>query len=350
MTQDPRILIVSALRNEGPYILDWIAHLIGAGATDFLLYSNDCEDGTDDILSLLDRAGVVTHVSHTPEPGTSIQWQVFRQARKHELRKQADWVLVCDVDEYVNIHIGAHRFADLLAAVPGDTDAIALAWRLFGNNGVTTFADAPVTEQFTRSMSASCSFPIASTFFKTLFRASGPFNQLGVHRPSQKRADRAAPPVWVDGAGQRLPDRFAQTAGRLSLLGTTMGRSLAELNHYSLRSAEGFLIKRARGLPNHREQAIDLGYWVQRNFNTDANDSIRAMAPATAAAKATLLAHDGVAQAHARAVAWHRTRIQELRKGIDGHTIYAQLCLAGDSRELTAQEAGALYAEFQSVT
>jgi len=32
-----RVLCVSTIRNEGPYLVDWVAHHRAAGVTDFLI-------------------------------------------------------------------------------------------------------------------------------------------------------------------------------------------------------------------------------------------------------------------------------------------------------------------------
>ena len=39
--------------------------------------------------------------------------------------KDADWIIHSDIDEFLNIHVGDGRIADLIAALP-DVDAIAL--------------------------------------------------------------------------------------------------------------------------------------------------------------------------------------------------------------------------------
>ena len=49
------------MKNEGPYILEWIAHHLSVGFGHFLVVTNDCEDGTDEILLALQRRGLVTH-------------------------------------------------------------------------------------------------------------------------------------------------------------------------------------------------------------------------------------------------------------------------------------------------
>ena len=41
-----RITAVTCVKNEGPFLLEWIAFNRLIGVTDFLFYSNDCTDGS----------------------------------------------------------------------------------------------------------------------------------------------------------------------------------------------------------------------------------------------------------------------------------------------------------------
>ncbi len=327
-----RILSVTSVRNEAPYLLEWIAHHRGAGVTDFLIYSNDCDDGTDRMLSLLAEAGEITHVSHVPEPDKSIQWQALRQAWKHPLRKTADWTMVTDVDEFLNIHVPGHQIPDLLGKVPQDADAILLPWRLFGNNERVDIEDAPVTEQFTRCIPAAAQYPVAASLFKTLFRAKGPFNQFGVHRPKQKDPEKAGLPKIVDGSGQPVHPFLAKTPHRLSLYDLGVAREWVELNHYAVRAAAAFAVKRDRGLPNRATKKVDLAYWVERNFNTEPNTSISQMRPATDRELKRLLAIDGVAESHATGVQWHKDRFAELIRQPEVQELMSQILCAGGSQ------------------
>jgi len=59
--KNERITIVTTMKNEGPFILDWLAYHRAIGVTDVLVYTNDCTDGTDDFLKLLAQKGLVTH-------------------------------------------------------------------------------------------------------------------------------------------------------------------------------------------------------------------------------------------------------------------------------------------------
>ncbi|MGB0799487.1 MAG: glycosyltransferase family 2 protein, partial [Planktomarina sp.] len=38
------------MRNEGPFIVEWVAHMRHIGVADLLVYTNDCDDGTDVLL------------------------------------------------------------------------------------------------------------------------------------------------------------------------------------------------------------------------------------------------------------------------------------------------------------
>lgn len=329
-----RVLSVTSVRNEGPYLLEWIAHHRAAGVTDFLVYSNDCDDGTDLILDGLQNAGVLTHVPHQKQPKKSIQWQALKSAWKHPLRKKADWVLVSDVDEYLNIHTKGHTISDLLGAVPDQADGVILPWRLFGHNDVLDIEDRPVTEQFTRAIPPDTAYPVSAGFFKTLFRTKGPFNQLGVHRPQQKTGPHATSPTFVDGSGKPLPASFADNTKRLSLFMISNGRSMVELNHYAIRSAAAFLVKSARGLPNRAHKKVDLAYWVERNFNTVEDHSIKKMSGATEVALEELRQIDGIAELHSKAVAWHQNRFRELVREEDYHQLLTQILTASGSAVL----------------
>jgi hypothetical protein len=343
-----RILCVSTQRNEGPFLLEWIAHLRACGITDLLVYSNDCDDGSDALLDLLQDQGVLTHIKQDVPEGESVQWTALRAAWKHPLRKEVDWALCCDVDEFPVIKVGEGRFSDLLNTVLEEFDAMVLPWRLFGANGVNRFVDAPVTEQFRMAQRPDALWPVAATFFKTIFRVNGPFNQFGVHRPKQKAEAKSGLPVIVDGAGRRLPEAFVRNVKRLSLFGTPMGRNLAEINHYSLRSAESFLIKRDRGLPNRTEKSIDLAYWVERNFNETTESDVDRVAGQRAAELARLKSLAGVSEAHDTAVAWHKERFQNLITTEEGHRLFSQLLLASGSTTPSPESAHQMVDWFQT--
>ena len=81
-----------------------------------LVYSNDCSDGTDLMLDRLAELGWLTHIRNPGPHDKGPQWEALRQADRHPLRRAADWIMVFDVDEFVNIHVGDRTIPALLAA------------------------------------------------------------------------------------------------------------------------------------------------------------------------------------------------------------------------------------------
>ena len=59
-------VIVTCMKNECPYILEWIAYHLHIGFTHFVVATNGCADGTARMLLNLERAGIVTHVQNPP--------------------------------------------------------------------------------------------------------------------------------------------------------------------------------------------------------------------------------------------------------------------------------------------
>jgi hypothetical protein len=342
-----KILSATCQRNEGPFLLEWLAYHRLIGVTDFVVFSNDCEDGSDAMLQALQAQGLLRHIPQQVEPGKSVQWQALQVLAKDRAMREADWVLFSDIDEFPMIHAGEHRLPDALASMPAGADAIALPWRLFGANGVAGFRDAPVTAQFTRSAPGALYHPIAGRHFKTLYRPEA-FQKPGVHRP--KRKPSAPVPLWADGAGQPLPETFAAKDELLSLPGLSQGRSVVEMHHYSLRSAESFLVKTARGLANRQIKAIDLGYWVERNFNSEPNTAMQLWANALAVETAALRALPGLAALHEAACDWHRNKAAQLVRTAAGYRLFCDCLHAANSAALPRNLALQLYSLFSQIT
>lgn len=344
-----RILCVGIQKNEGPFLLEWIAHLQAVGVTDLLVYSNDCTDGSDALLDILDKAGVLTHIRHSPKGEDSVQWAALKDAWKHPLRKKADWAMVCDVDEFPAVKLGDGTLPGLISALPETPDAITMPWRLFGSNGQMRLEDINVTEQFRMAARPDAEWPVAATFFKTLFRLKGPFNGFGVHRPKQKNPEKNGLPKFVDGAGHPLPHPFVENTRRLSLFGTRIGRDLVEMNHYSLRSAESYLVKSDRGLPNRTDKQIDLAYWVERNFNEVQENAVDRVRARSAEARDKLNAISGVAAAHAATLDWHHARFDALVATEEGHRLFSRITLSQSSVTPPREQAREMVRWYQAV-
>ena len=331
-----RILAVLTVRNEGAFLLEWLAHHRAVGFTDFLIFSNDCVDGTDAMLDHLAAMGLLTHIRNPGPHPQGPQWAALKQASAHQLFGAADWAMVLDIDEFVNIHVGARRIADLLAALPNAT-AIPLTWRMFGNAGVIPFTDAPIRETFTKAAPSILHWPWRASLFKTLFKADGSYTKFGVHRPRSPDATRMADQRWFDGSGRELPTVYHKSRV-ISPLGTD-NFQLAQLNHYALGAMQSYLVKCDRGRANRDASAFDMGYWVDRNFAVVEDASILALAPAAQPLIDQLKSDPNFATLHRTAVAWRHARFAALMADEPWRALFGRLLLTPPSRALSADQA-----------
>lgn len=331
---DPRCLAVLTVKNEGAFLIDWIAHHRATGFTDFLVFSNDCTDGTDAMLDRLAAMGWLTHVRNDGPHPNGPQWEALKQASKHPARAEADWSLVFDIDEFVNVRAGDGTLAALFAALPEAT-AIPLTWRLFGNAGIRDFEDRPVPQQFTLAAPAVMGWPWRAALFKTLFRDDGSYRRLGVHRPQGPEEARLTGQRWFDGSGRELPAAFH--TGRIF---SDYGRDnygLVQLNHYALGSMESYVLKADRGRANRNASAFDLSYWVERNFAAEEDRTILRLEPKVAPVRAALRADPVLGPLHDGALRWRRERFGVLMRDEAFRSLIGRLMLTPASVPLAVE-------------
>ncbi|MEB3831190.1 glycosyltransferase family 2 protein [Phormidium sp. CCY1219] len=304
-----RITAVTCVKNEGPFLLEWIAYNRLIGVTDFLFYSNDCSDGTDALLDALAARGGVTHLPN-PAKGRAYQMEALKDCAHQPVVQQADWLWIADVDEFLNIHVGDHSIPALIAAC-AEPQAISLNFQFFANGGVEAFEDRPVIEQFTRSHNPDVWCGETAIEVKTLTRRDFPLGYYGAHRPFlRKNTPAEARPRWCDGSGRAVPHRFLVAANprRIRKFPARGARALATLNHYALRALDSYLVKTDRGDVNRENRAFDDTYWRERNDPAWEDRSIQRMLPALHDALAELKADPEIARLHAECVARHLAR------------------------------------------
>lgn len=330
-------LAILCVRNEGAFLLEWLAHHRAVGFDEFLVFSNDCQDGTDALLDRLDTLGHVTHIRNDgPYDQGGIQFTALKAAAKHKLTRKADWILPLDVDEFVNIHCGDHTMNALHAAIP-DATAITLTWRLFGANGQVRYSDTPVLDTFTHAAPAVMYWPWRAAMFKTLYRNDGTYKKPGVHRPRDTNDKKLASARWFDGNADPLPEPFLNKR-----IFSNFGKdnyALVQLNHYPLGAMESYVLKADRGRAVHSDDLLGLDYWVERNFNTDEDTTIQSLASPRAQVLAELKSDPELAQLHDTAVAWRSTRFEELLQKEPFRALFGRLMMTPPSQPVPRQAA-----------
>ncbi len=315
----PRVTVVTTMKDEGAYILDWVAHYKTLGATDIVVFTNDCSDPTDLVLRNLNRMGQVHHrfnrVKRRGPHKSALMWG------EHEpCVANADWILVVDVDEYLQINVGDGTFSALIDAHP-DVDAISLVWRVFGSAGIHEISDTPVPMEFTLAQHAQAGPEDAPhRFFKTLFRNNEKFNRMGVHRPFLEPGAEGI--KWVVPGGVELPPQTHR--GALHVRGE-FGYDVAQLNHYALRSRDSFLNKQKRGRANHFKGKLKMSYWEKFDHNQVEDRTLADAFDVAVEYKEELLLDAALRKQHEASFVWARRNAQRAKKQRPGRWFVAGL-------------------------
>ncbi len=142
------LAICIMVKDEAPYLAEFLAFHALVGVRHFRVYDNGSTDGT---LALLNR--LATHYDIEVFPwtveGIERQQSAFNDACV-ALVGRHDWVAFIDADEF--LFDPQHRpLPRVLAEVPADVGAIAINQRVFGSAGLTELSDDDlVTRRFTR--------------------------------------------------------------------------------------------------------------------------------------------------------------------------------------------------------
>lgn len=316
----PRNIIVACMRNEALFLVEWLAHHLATGFDRIIVYTNDCDDGTDKILKILEQTKWIEHHDN-PGPytnGGTIQRHALHQAFQLPHVRSAGWVLHIDADEYVNVTFGNRRIDDLTALFP-HADAIALMWRYFGSAGKKTWSGGSVIESFTQCEAELPDLAAGQEAnFKTLFRPKR-FRAMSIHSPKYPR--RGVLPIVVNAVGVEMPvEKLKTLVGSGYAVGhhqLTWDNAL--IHHHHVKSDDLHLLKYARGDANGRNNAkrlIGSDFYKDADRNEAMSISLLGLRRRDRRWEERLRAVPGVVDAEEEAWRWFRSNFQtEMERG-----------------------------------
>lgn len=264
--RDPKVLIATCMKDEGPFILEWLAWHRTIGVSDFVVFTNDCTDGTDLILDRLQDMGQLLHL---PNPAITAGHSAYQPAAlnyAHGLKamREADFFMSMDVDEFINIRVGEGHLKDLLQ-MTGPFDVLSMSEVNHGANGQEHYQEGWLLDLFPAHQSTTPGFRKARRGVKSLVWLSEKVERLRNHRPDMFN-DRG-PLRWLDGSGR---DQTTLPADRgengLDCRGTY---DLVRLEHFALRSLDSYLAKMHRGDVVIADKKVSRTYWRTRNKNEE---------------------------------------------------------------------------------
>lgn len=318
-----KVLMLSVMRNEGPYILEWLAHHFTLGIDDLLIFTNDCTDNTDKILDRLEI--LMPHrIKHQPNPKVMFpnqgKWHIMalRYAGHFGRYKAVDWLYVTDADEFLNLRGGLQNLDQFFEAT-GPADAVSFTSVAFNSGGHKAASPDLVTRRFTQTSSyfeaaAARGEPVI-TAVKTLYRNA----VQGARRPHRPVTHHFSTTghKWINGSGQEMPPDFTDGAGKA--INAVGSRDYGQVNHYSIKSAAEFLLKVDRGDAVQTERlGASEKYWQHANRPGDEDHSGVGLTPAAQDMLDYFLADAELRALHEESFALRMERLTQILRTEDG--------------------------------
>jgi hypothetical protein len=220
------VSIVACVRDERPYLIEWIAYHSVLGFASIICYDNRSRDRTTSLLRRLHARGLVEHrtIDDHPAPGTQVA--AFGDA---VARCETEWLMQLDVDEFVVLHDhdSIHHF---LAGLGADVSQVCINWRVFGSSGRSRSGFGPVVRRFQR--------------------ASPPDFEKNRHVKSIVRAklvESSHPHSFTVKRGRTVHDDGTDAELTGHALSDKISHARASINHYILKSRREYRAKAARG-------------------------------------------------------------------------------------------------------
>lgn len=325
-----QVTAVSMMKDEGPYVIEWIAHHLAIGFTDLVVYTNDCSDGTDSMLIRLEELGLCHHRRNDIPEGIRPQPSALNYAQAEPVVQQSDWVMVFDADEFVSIRYGDGTLDDMLTATKAQgANGVVITWRIFGSGGVVDWSRAPVTEQYLWAAPTTWN---KGWGVKTLFAFDAAKWKLGIHRPKIKAkwVETEFPDQikWLNGSGREMEDYFKFRGWRS--ITRTVGYDWVQLNHYAVKSVDSYAIRKMRGNVNNKKDKYNSDYWSLQDRNEVRDDTMLRYTERRNQIIAQLLQDPELKRLHFAALERAESRLAELRQTEAYHALVADLAQASN--------------------
>lgn len=260
-----RVGIVTKVRNEASYLLEWISFHLGQGVQYFRIYDNGSDDETVKILQSISEI----------VPIDLIRWKApFSDEGAREvclkaclaLRGHVDFAAFIDVDEFL-FTTQSGGLPKFLQQLPSTVSAVAVNQSVFGSNGQLHFKPNLVTARFTKR--APLSHP-ENNWIKTIVRPETVVSFTSEHSVHVSTGTV----IMSDKQLLIQPATHPGIADRIS-------NGPLRLNHYMLKSRGEFEAKKRRwtageSQPIHMIDKYTDGYFLHRSEYIDKEEDFYA--------------------------------------------------------------------------
>lgn len=231
--------LVASMRNECPYLLEFVSHYLTLGFKNIVIATNDNTDDTLVVLERIAATGAIRVFDNQVEPGGQPQKQAYRRVlREFRAEHPAFTVYPVDADELLFLY--KHETIDDYLDFIGDVDAIALNWKFFGSNGHLTRPPGLVMEAYDKHGDPSHR---GSRTIKSISHFRGNVRGFGIHFPHFRDLP-GAQIRFADGSPLPPENLLRKHAHQVW---ADAHFDVAAVHHYGIKSLEEFRLKKSRG-------------------------------------------------------------------------------------------------------
>ncbi|GHV04453.1 hypothetical protein FACS189485_09880 [Spirochaetia bacterium] len=243
--------VVAKVKNEAPYIAEWIEYHLLQGCEKFYIYDNESTDNLQEALAPYIRDGIV---EYTFFPGKKQHEIIYNVALK-QCRMNTYWLLPLDIDEFI-----APITSPTLAAFLHDFEGypgVEINWLNYGSGGQEKKTPGLVIERFKDHAGQDC---VKNLGVKSVIN---PRAALFILTHVAEYFDR------VCSVNPRKEEIHLDMLDRAEPVLDTI-----RINHYFSKSFEEFLEKKKRGVASKGNAEYPTQHFYDHETNDIKNDPI----------------------------------------------------------------------------
>ena len=255
--------IVAIMKNEAPYIKEWLDYHLLAGVDHFYIYDNDSPDNQKEILQPYIERGFVTYIFY---PGRARQYEAYNEATRR-FRFFCRYIAFIDGDEFIfpKNDLSIPEVTDKILSEINFASALAMNIHEFGSN----FQDKAdfnrgVLERFTRRASDDWAPLLPDGVPGGTARTKAITNPRKINyfwHPHFAIYHRDCVPVNELGK---------PTDGACS---SPVSTKFIVLNHYKMKSKEEYFTKMKRGMADNVINLYEEKDFSHENMTNDVEDT-----------------------------------------------------------------------------
>jgi hypothetical protein len=125
-----KLALCAIFKNESHIFNEWLEHYINQGVEKFYLIDNG---STDDYMKEIQR--FMDKITLFRDEKRYAQVEHYKRYVLPLCKQEAEWLLVCDLDEFIYARKSFKTITEYLQTLPDDVSAVRVPWKMFGSSG-----------------------------------------------------------------------------------------------------------------------------------------------------------------------------------------------------------------------